>query len=83
MNAKQNQSPESAVRDIRLNTHRKYLAEEKTRIVLEGLKGEASMAERWRRKGIVSNLYYRWSKDFLETGKRQLQGTLLVKRSTH
>ncbi len=74
MNAKQNQSPESVVRDIRRNTRRKYSSEEKIRIVLEGLKGEVSIAQLCRREGIVSNLYYRWSKDFLEAGKKRLQG---------
>ena len=74
MNAKQNRDPESVVRDIRRNTRRKYSAEEKIRIVLEGLKGETSISELCRREGIVSNLYYRWSKDFLEAGKKRLQG---------
>ena len=74
MNARTNQSPESVVRDIRRNTRRKYSTEEKIRIVLEGLKGEVSIAELCRREGIVSNLYYRWSKDFLEAGKKRLQG---------
>jgi transposase len=74
MIAKESQSPESVVRDIRRNTRRKYTAEEKIRIVLEGLKGEVSISELCRREGIVSNLYYRWSKDFLEAGKKRLQG---------
>ncbi len=74
MSAKQNQSPESAVREIRRNTRKKYSSEEKIRIVLEGLKGEVSIAELCRREGIVSNLYYRWSKDFLEAGKKRLAG---------
>ena len=74
MNAKQNQGPESVVREIRRNTRRKYSTEEKIRIVLEGLKGEVSIAELCRREGIVSNLYYRWSKDFLEAGKKRLAG---------
>ena len=74
MSAKQNQSPESVVRDIRRNTRRKFSAEEKIRIVLEGLKGEVSIVELCRREGIVSNLYYRWSKDFLEAGKTRLAG---------
>ncbi len=74
MNARQSQSPESVVRDIRRNTRRKYSAEEKIRIVLEGLKGEVSIVELCRREGIVSNLYYRWSKDFLEAGKKRLAG---------
>jgi len=67
-------SAESVVKDIRRNTRRKYSAEEKIRIVLEGLKGETSITELCRREGIVSNLYYRWSKDFLEAGKKRLQG---------
>jgi transposase len=74
MCAKESQSPESVVRDIRRKTRRRFSAEEKIRIVLEGLKGEASISELCRREGIVSNLYYRWSKDFLEAGKRRLQG---------
>ena len=74
MNARRNQDPESVVRDIRRNTRRKYSTEEKIRIVLEGLKGEVSIVELCRREGIVSNLYYRWSKDFLEAGKKRLSG---------
>jgi transposase len=74
MNARTSQSPESVVREIRRNTRRKYSTEEKIRIVLEGLKGEVSIAELCRREGIVSNLYYRWSKDFLEAGKKRLAG---------
>lgn len=74
MSGKQGQSPEAVVKEIRRQTRRKFTAEEKIRIVLEGLKGEASIAELCRREGIVSNLYYRWSKDFLEAGKKRLQG---------
>ena len=74
MDAKQNRKPEAVVREIRRKTRRQYSAEEKIRIVLEGLKGEVSVAELCRREGIVSNLYYRWSKDFLEAGKKRLQG---------
>jgi transposase len=74
MSARGSQSPESVVREIRRNTRRKYTSEEKIRIVLEGLKGEVSITELCRREGIVSNLYYRWSKDFLEAGKKRLAG---------
>ena len=74
MSARSNQSPESVVREIRRKTRRKYSTEEKIRIVLEGLKGEVSISELCRREGIVSNLYYRWSKDFLEAGKKRLSG---------
>ncbi len=66
------QSTEAAVREIRRRTRRKFAPEEKVRIVLEGLRGEQSISELRRREGIASNLYYRWSKDFLETGKKQL-----------
>ena len=62
------------VKEIRRKTRRKFSSEEKIRIVLEGLRGEGSIAELCRREGINSNLYYRWSKDFLEAGKRRLAG---------
>ena len=65
---------EKTVRDIRRKTRRRYSAEEKIRIVLEGLRGEVSIAELCRREGINSNVYYRWSKDFLEAGKKRLAG---------
>lgn len=67
-------SAEKTVRDIRRNTRRHHSAEEKIRIVLEGLRGEDSIAELCRREGIAQNLYYRWSKDFLEAGKKRLAG---------
>ena len=67
-------SAEKTVRDIRRATRRHYSAEEKIRIVLEGLRGENSIAELCRREGINSNVYYRWSKEFLEAGKKRLSG---------
>lgn len=67
-------SPESAVREIRRKTRRKFSSEEKIRIVLEGLRGEESIAELCRREGISPNLYYNWSKEFLEAGKQRLMG---------
>jgi len=67
-------SPESVVREIRRHTRKKYSAEEKIRIVLNGLRGEDSISSICRREGINPNLYYRWSKDFLEAGKKRLQG---------
>ena len=66
--------PEKVVREIKRRTRRKFSTEEKIRIVLEGLRGEQSIAELCRREGISPNLYYNWSKDFLEAGKRRLQG---------
>jgi transposase len=65
---------EKAVRDIRRATRRQYSAEEKVRIVIAGLRGEDSIAELCRKEGINQNLYYRWSKDFLEAGKKRLAG---------
>jgi transposase len=67
-------SAEKTVRDIRRATRRHYSAEEKIRIVLEGLRGEDSIAELCRREGINSNVCYRWSKEFLEAGKKRLSG---------
>ena len=74
MRPKTQSSPESVVRQIKRNTRRKITAEEKIRIVLEGLKGEESIAEICRREGIAPSMYYKWSKGFLEAGKRQLNG---------
>ena len=62
----------TAVRDIRRATRRHYSAEEKIRIVLQGLRREDSIAELCRKEGINQNLYYRWSKEFLEAGKKRL-----------
>jgi transposase len=70
----QNTDAESIVRDIKRRTRRKYSSEEKIRIVLEGLRGEASVAEICRREGLNTNIYYKWSKEFLEAGKKRLQG---------
>ena len=67
-------SSEKVVQDIRRKTRRKFSSEEKIRIVLEGLRGEDSISNLCRREGIASNLYYRWSKDFLEAGKKRLMG---------
>ncbi len=67
-------SAEKVVREIRRKTRRRFSAEEKIRIVLEGIRGEESIATLCRREGIVANLYYRWSKEFLEAGKKRLQG---------
>jgi transposase len=67
-------SAEEVVRDIRRQTRKKYSAEEKIRIVLEGLRGEDSIAELCRREGINPNMYYKWSKEFLEAGKARLTG---------
>ncbi len=65
---------EKAVRDIKRATRRHFSAEDKIRIVIAGLRGEDSIAELCRREGIHQNLYYRWSKEFLEAGKKRLAG---------
>ncbi len=65
---------EKVVRDIRRRTRKQYSAEEKIRIVLEGLRGEESIAALCRREGIAESLYYSWSKEFLEAGKKRLAG---------
>ena len=71
---KEKPGSEKIVREIRRKTRRKFSSEEKIRIVLEGLKGEETIAELCRREGISPNLYYNWSKEFLEAGKRRLMG---------
>lgn len=67
-------SAEAVVKDIRRQTRRHFSAEDKIRIVLEGLRGEESIAELCRREGIAQSVYYSWSKEFLEAGKRRLAG---------
>ena len=79
--AEQRKSVEATVRGIRRATRKKYTAEEKVRIVLEGLRGESTIAELCRREGIQPNLYYKWSKEFLEAGKQPLIGTPSVKQT--
>jgi transposase len=66
--------PQATIRDIKRKTRRKYSAEEKIRIVVEGLRGETTIAELCRREGISESLYYSWSKEFMEAGKARLSG---------
>ena len=73
---------DQTISDIRRNTRKLYNAEEKIRIVLEGLRGESSIAELCRREGINQNLYYRWSKEFLEAGKKRLAGDVARQATT-
>ena len=73
-NSGPNGSAEKHVNKIKRRTRRKYSAEEKIRIVLEGLRGEYSIAELCRREGIAQGLYYTWSKEFMEAGKKRLSG---------
>ena len=67
-------SADRTVRNIRRKTRKQYSAEEKIRIVLSGLRGEDSIAELCRREGVAESLYYSWSKEFLEAGKKRLSG---------
>lgn len=88
MNKKQDQQidhkneADKTVRNIRRQTRRNFSSEEKIRIVLAGLRGEDSIAELCRREGIHQNLYYRWSRDFLEAGKKRLSGDTAREAST-
>ena len=72
--AKKKESVEQTVRNIRRKTRKQYSSEEKIRIVLEGLRGESTVAGLCRREGIAQSLYYKWSKEFLEAGKQRLAG---------
>ena len=65
---------EKRISQIERNTRKRYNTEEKIRIVIEGLRGESSIAELCRKEGINQNTYYRWSKDFMEAGKKRLKG---------
>lgn len=68
------EAAERTVKDIRRQTRKRYSAEEKIRIVLAGLRGEDSIAELCRQEGIAQGMYYSWSKEFLEAGKKRLAG---------
>ena len=69
-------SAERTIRNIRRNSRKQYSGEEKIRIVLDGLRGEETVAELCRREGISQSVYYRWSKEFLEAGKQRLVGNV-------
>ena len=77
MKPKTSKKPESVVREIKRKTRRKFNPEERIRIILQGLKGEDSIAAICRREGITPSLYYKWSKTFLQAGKRRLDGDTL------
>ena len=75
-------SSEHIIKDIKRKTRKQYGAEEKIRIVLDGLRGEDSIAELCRREGIAQGLYYKWSKDFMEAGKKRLAGDIAREANT-
>ena len=82
MEPKAKQNPESVVREIKRNTRRKSNSEEKIRIILEGLRGDDSVANICRKEGIAPSIYYKWSKTFLKAGKRQLNGDTIREASS-
>ena len=75
-------SSERIVKDIKRKTRKQYSAEEKVRIVLDGLRGEESVAELCRREGISQGIYYKWSKDFMEASKKRLAGDIVRQANT-
>ena len=75
-------SSERTINEIRRKTRKQYSAEEKIRIVLDGLRGEDSIAELCRREGIAQGLYYKWSKDFMEAGRKRLAGDIVRQANT-
>jgi transposase len=70
----QNGSAKRLIRKVRQATRRRYSAEEKIRIVMEGIRGDDSVSDLCRREGISSNVYYKWLKEFMEAGKARLKG---------
>jgi transposase len=82
MSVKKESSSEPIVREIKRQTRRKFTPEEKIRIILEGLRGEAGISDLCRREGIHPTMYYKWSKAFLEAGKHQLTGDTVREAGT-
>ena len=76
------QPAESYIKEIKRKTRSRFLAEEKVRIVMMGMRGEGKVSEICRQFGIVESLYYKWSKDFMEAGKRRLAGDLMREANT-
>jgi transposase len=75
-------SSEQTIRDIKRKTRKQYSAEEKISIVLDGLRGDDSIAELCRREGFAQSLYYKWCKDFKEAGKKRLAGDIVRQANT-
>ena len=72
----------SLVSNLKRKTRRNYSSEESIRIIIEGIRGETSIAELCRKQGIAQTLYYKWTKDFMEAGKKQLQEDTMRKANT-
>ncbi len=81
-NTKTSKSAEGIIKDIKRKTRRKFSSEEKIRIVIDGLRGEDTIAAICRKEGIAPTLYYKWSKDFMEAGKKRLQGDTMREANT-
>ena len=75
-------STTALISDLKRKTRKTYSSEEKIRIILEGFRGETTIAELCRREGISQGVYYKWSKDFMEAGKRRLQGDTMREANT-
>ncbi len=75
-------SANALISDLKRKTRKKYSSEEKIKIIIEGIRGETTIAELCRKEGISQALYYRWSKDFMEAGKRRLNGDTLREANT-
>jgi|SRR5690554_727015 transposase len=76
------QSASSLISDLKRKTRKAYSSEEKIRIIIEGMRGEVSIAELCRKEGISQGNYYKWSKDFMEAGKRRLSGDTMREANT-
>ena len=75
-------STNALISDLKRKTRRKYSSEDKIKIIIEGIRGETTVAELCRKEGISQALYYRWSKDFMEAGKKRLNGDTLREANT-
>ena len=75
-------SASSLISELKRKTRRTYSSEEKIRIIIDGMRGETSIAELCRREGIAQTLYYKWSKDFMEAGKKRLNGDTMREANT-
>ncbi len=76
------QTASSLISELKRKTRKAYSSEEKIRIVIEGIRGELSIAELCRREGIHQTNYYKWSKDFMEAGKHRLNGDTMREANT-
>ena len=72
----------SLINELKRKTRRKYSSEEKIRIIIDGMRGETTIADLCRKEGIAQTLYYKWSKDFMEAGKKRLSGDTLREANT-